>query len=434
VKSVKPSAASRKYALHAWLFFFAIALMPVMQPVVLELHEHTVIAADCLFVLSGIAWLYAIFARGTKVYGSVLQWPACAYLTACIAATIFSREPLTSVSSLAIDFYVVGLAFLTANLLRSEAAWNAFSRAWLAGTAITALAGTAGVALFYFGIRNGNFALSGYGSLPAGPYPRIRGLFLNANMACNYLSVGLLLVLAAMRAGWLNRKMAVALLALITIALWFTLSPGIGGAALGVALWLRARSKSAGRTLRARWANGTGIFIAAFFLWALLPLPNQLEATGIRGLILHPHPSSRVECWATAIHTIHAHPVIGIGPGVNNPCPAFVTPNGEFIELGEAHNTYLNVAALKGIVGLAALLWLFWSLAARLRLSAGHDAASLMTLALSIAFVEGVLYQGLSSSFEHTRHLWVVMGALAASYDRNFNTASRPISGSARTD
>jgi len=111
-----------------------------------------------------------------------------------------------------------------------------------------------------------------------------------------------------------------------------------------------------------------------------------------------------------------------------------VTPNGEFIELGEAHNTYLNVAALKGIVGLAALLWLFWSLAARLRLSAGHDAASLMTLALSIAFVEGVLYQGLSSSFEHTRHLWVVMGALAASYDRNFNTASRPISGSARTD
>ena len=57
-----------------------------------------------------------------------------------------------------------------------------------------------GVVLFYAGRRtpDENFAVSVFGSVPTGDYPRVRGLFLNANMACGFLIAGLVFALAVL--------------------------------------------------------------------------------------------------------------------------------------------------------------------------------------------------------------------------------------------
>jgi len=77
------------------------------------------------------------------------------------------------------------------------------------------------------------------------------------------------------------------------------------------------------------------------------------------------------------------------------------------MHVSDAHNVFLNVAAQAGLVGLAGLLML---MAYAMRLSRANSVA----LVLGLTFLNGFAYQGLTGSFEDTRHLWVLFGILIA--------------------
>src|ERR1051325_3088124 len=137
--------------------------------------------------------------------------------------------------------------------------------------------------------------VGGYGSLPPGAYPRVVGTFLNFNMLCNYLSVGVLLALAAKRAGWLPVSIASPIAIAASVAAAFTVSPGLGGLLLGLALWIWAGERG---NREGAFALLFAIGAATAFFLATLVSPANTGATGVTLPIVHKRlePSSRLLC------------------------------------------------------------------------------------------------------------------------------------------
>jgi O-antigen ligase len=180
-------------------------------------------------------------------------------------------------------------------------------------------------------------------------------------------------------------------------------------------LWLWV-DWQAGHPHRARLALLVGCAGAAAMFVATLVSPTQLSHDGVMGAIRQHdvQPSSRLLCWEAALNTVREHPLLGEGTGLPMPCPAYLHVSGVYIHLQDAHNSFLNIAALTGLAAfLAIAVWLLaragrWSL---------DSPDNIVVTTLAIAFVEAFLYQGLSSSFEHTRHLWALAGLLAAAVE-----------------
>ena len=111
-------------------------------------------------------------------------------------------------------------------------------------------------------------------------------------------------------------------------------------------------------------------------------------------------PSGRFRVWNRTWHVFLEHPFIGRGLG---------------IEVRDAHNLWLSVMAQQGMLGLLAFALVAGALVLRFRtvLTRGSEVAVLRT-GLELALVAGLLFPSLSGSFEDTRHLWVLMGLVAA--------------------
>ena len=125
-------------------------------------------------------------------------------------------------------------------------------------------------------------------------------------------------------------------------------------------------------------------------------------------------PSARVLCWRDALHTASAHKWLGKGPGSEVAAVEYTTASGEQQLLTDAHNTFLSIVAQKGVPGLAAFCGLLVFVLRRPRLHTVGRPAVVIHAAVWIALVQALLYQGLGGSWEHTRHIWVLIGLAAA--------------------
>jgi putative inorganic carbon (hco3(-)) transporter len=239
--------------------------------------------------------------------------------------------------------------------------------------------------------------------LPVGNYPRIYGFFANGNMLCNYVIVSVCLTLYARRTGLLAPRPAVALLAALGLTAALTISAGLGGLAVAVAVWLLCMADAPAKRLRARLA-----LVAALAFAAAFQLATSVSTTSA-GLA----PSSRAMAWSDALRTFFAHPLLGKGAGTEVADAWWRNPSGVLEHLTEAHNVWLSVAAQEGALGLLAfasvVAWLLW----RWRHPA-PGADRVLISALGAAFCGALLVQGLTGAFEDTRHLWVLMGLMAA--------------------
>jgi O-antigen ligase len=140
-------------------------------------------------------------------------------------------------------------------------------------------------------------------------------------------------------------------------------------------------------------------------------------------------PSGRLQTWRDAAATWKRHPFLGQGPGTVVADVAYRTPSGTLRGLTDAHSVYLSVAAQTGILGLAALVLLFGGTFVRLAgpslardslapVSPGPGSSAHVERAwpraLFAALLGAFFYQGLSGSFEETRHIWALLGLGAA--------------------
>jgi O-antigen ligase len=389
-----PTAKLARSAFSPWMLVALVISIPLMKPAV----AYPIIIGDIVFLgLAAAIAVDGLLGRIAVEWDKAL-WPLPAYVAALAPSLLASGDWFASVFKLAMTGYLAALAFATSLAARDAAIVRQAILAWLAATA--ALITLTGLSLIAYSIGPDtaiySYSRSHFGSLPPGHYPRLSLSFFNANMACNYLTVSLGLLTIAFREKWLGGTLSLFLLIGIVAAGLSTLSPGLGGIALamgvgGYLLW------------RSRGLLAAGATVAGLALFAACLSPTTAF-----------EPSARVYIWSAAASEFIAHPVLGHGIGIEAVSVDFLNPGGFLQHVTDAHNVFLSIAVQAGLFGLAGLTLL---IAYVIQLSRANSVA----LGLGLTFLNGFAYQGLTGSFEDTRHLWLLLGLLIAASRLPFN-------------
>lgn len=391
-------------------FLLLIFSLGFMQPSV-EARGLTLPFTDMLFILTFILWGVALVRRVIDVQFDGIYILFALYALGMLLSVVFSQNLAVSITKYLGELYLIGLALMTVNLVRSLEMLKKVIFAWLIASAVAAGVGALAVAFFYLGYSNfiTDFALHHFGSLPPGNYPRIQGTFHYPSLFCNYLTVSLLMLFAARKLDWIGRALFAVLGTVIGIAVAFTVTPGISGVLLGIAIWVALLLRAQGRPTLSKLAmSGGTLAVTGLLVVSTITLISDPTSP----YRFNPH---RPLIWQSAFQTFLEYPFFGKGVGLGVAEVIFYPPSGGAQLLTDAHNTLLSVAAQAGLVAAIPLLLICIAVVRQtLPLKFGDGATSIMRLCFGVAFVSAFLCQGIVGSFEDTRHLWVLIGLIIA--------------------
>jgi O-antigen ligase len=408
-----PESARARLLPSDWLLSALIFATPFMKPSL----SRQVIGADLLFVVLALAVTIEVLLGLRRLCWIAGFGALVAYVAGPSPSLLATSDLDRSLFKYATEFYLIGLAGVTAWMIDSEIKFRRAVLAWLAATALVCLDGV--LSLVAFATGRGTWLLdysgNGFGSLPPGNYPRLALTFFGANMACNYLTVSLALAFLARNLGYTSRSTCWLLLAGIAVAALSTISAGLGGIALLAGLWLWVRHRGDFPPI-ATTGLVLGLAGAAVFVIALvvMPIPHPTAPFLIRlpgGATVY--GAGHLLTWSAALKQFLHHPLIGIGLGIDPIHVGLANPTG-FEVLTDSHNIFLSIAAQCGLAGLAGLAALLAFVIARTPWSAGIRGKQLPQLVLGATFLDVFVYQGLGGSFEDTRHIWVLLGLFMA--------------------
>jgi O-antigen ligase len=406
-------------AAQALLLLFIVSI-PFMQPPI-PLLGFQAVASDFLFLALAAFWGMLVLLRRTPLVLDRAWWFVGAYFAAMLASAAARGMPPGLAVKLLTQAYLVAIPVIVCSLLRDEAALRRAVLWWLAGSAVVAAVAIASLGVFVIDPHHPLLRLTRFytGTLPPGDYPRLRMTFLNGNLACNYLTVSLALLLAARHLRWVGKGLFVALTAGLLVSAATTISPGLGGVALALGLWLwlllRERRPAVGRAALIAGAVAAVLVLPAM---ALTPILHRTAPFLIPVPALHTvlAPAGRLMTWMDATRNFLSAPLLGRGIGADAVKVAYLDPAGHMQHLTDAHNMFLNIAAQCGLVGVAALVALVAHMVRRtLPLRLPRGGAGVIRLAAGLGLLNGLVYQGLGGSFEDSRHLWLAFGLLLAS-------------------
>ncbi|MFL6726119.1 MAG: O-antigen ligase family protein [Sphingomicrobium sp.] len=389
------------------LLLFAFSLFWMKDPLIIG--GLPAIPADLIFVVTAMLLALAWAGGESRPSWSAGFVPLILYFGALAISAIFAADLRTSAFKVATQAYLIAVPVLVYNLVET---WDDLRRlflAYLAGAAVVAFIGVATLLLFPFFGHHSFLAwpLHHFGTLPPGPYPRLEVTFEYPAMMANYLALALMLLILAERQAWIAPPIARLLGGGMLLTALFALTPGFGGLLLmlGVWFWHREQGSAPGRLfLSAGLAAGVlGALVAA-----VTPILHRTAPflIWVPGLPVPLAPAVRLLAWMDAARTFLAHPLVGIGIGGEPVHVPYVNPSGEFTIVTDAHNMPLSIAAqtgIVGVIGMAAIL----VFAARETIR-GRE----IVFGLSLAFLSGLVVEGLVGSFEDARHLWLAYGLM----------------------
>ncbi|MEQ7873273.1 hypothetical protein ABDK56_04625 [Sphingomonas sp. ASV193] len=358
----------------------------------------TLSLTEALFTVAAGCWVAALLRGETRLKVEPGDLPILGYVGLLLVATVAAGTLVPE--RIAILGYSAALALLASRLAAGQV--ERAARRWLWASAIPAGVGVLALALFVFGIRL-DYALHPFGTLAPGPYPRLQSTFAFPAMLCTYLTVSVLLLLHARRAGWIGRGKFLTIGGASAITALYCLTPGLGGLALAIGGWL---TLSDGRS---RWwlAGGAAALAGSVVAAALTPVAHPSAHWSIE-MLGHPfYPAVRWLAWSDALRLWAAHPLVGTGLTGGPVSVDYLDPGGAWHNVTDAHDVYLNIAAQTGLVGLAGLALLIGWVTVSLR---GNGLGATLALAWLAAFAA----EGLTGSYEDARHLWVLLGLVAA--------------------
>lgn len=403
----------------AWMFCGYVVMLPIVRPFSHAFDRVLIQYADVFFLLIFLLWIGAVLNSRIELPASPLLYAIAFLLMAFIISTVFSSQPSKSLLKMIGIVYLAAIAMVAMSISDEAVIFRRIVICWLIGTIVVITGTIVGLAGFVFGFdeKSSNFFLSHYGSLPTGNYPRIRSFFENANMTTNYLNVSLLMVLLAHTLGFLNKTLTILLVAGISVAAFFTLSPGIGGLILSASLWIWAtRSKISTRIRNSALIFGSLLAVFIFFSTIISPASIFREGGEVRPINeWQVQPSVRLKVWNNSIDRAFENPLVGRGTGTDAAKVYYKTISGQGQSIRDAHNAWLNVFGQTGCLGLAAFLFLSFSVWRLLRFQFPNVGESEnIVIALSCAVAGSFFYQNLFGSYEDARHLWLLFGMLAA--------------------
>lgn len=409
-----------KLKAEQWLYVLFVASLPFASLFQLKFFGQSVQLSDLLFVGSAIVWVFSLLTRRKDFVWSWFYLCLAAYALSAVLSTITSINPAQSSVKLLGKFYLVGIAFLTVNILTSGGVLIRVLQGWILGAGLALFLSLLGIVLFYAGLKDPSQNLvvhPVFGSLPSGNYPRIEGFFLYPAMLCNYLSVSWVFALLLVSVGWLKtHRFWIFSIALFVIDA-FTLTPGLGGIFLVAGYFFGRKLEKAQKPVLGRWVFATGILAASAFLFAAAFTVFTFSKDGIgiplaNGEIIASH---RAVAWSGAFETFLQNPVFGYGIDMPVTKSRFTGPFGNRHILTDAHNTYLSVLGETGLAGfltfMSIVCFLTWSLMRRDTKTEFHN---IIRICLLLALLDAFFYQSLTGSYEDARHLWVLFGVIAA--------------------
>lgn len=410
------------------LFLLLIFSFVFAQPALISVKGFRILFTDVIFLFTFFFWILSLLLGKNDFRRGNFYIPLTLYLGAMFLSAVFSEDPQRSFIKLSGVFYLLGLAILAFNLVKTPETAKKIFFVWLAATFISCLISVVTLALFYIDRSNPLllYTLSHYGTLPPGNYPRIHSTFLNANMFCNYLNVSIMPALAALRLGWIEKNVFFVFILIFSIGAFFTLSPGLGGIGLSVGLWFWLVFREKKQLMLSRLSLIFGILTAILFFLFVLATPNDNPLSPYKIKIpvftnFFVYPSERLLTWQSALENFRENPVFGRGLGMDAVDETNVIASGQIHTITDAHQLWLNLAVETGIIGLAAAFFLtIFFLRAVKPLHFCKNLNSVWRISLALAFVGAFIYQGLSGSFEDARHLWMLIG-LAGSFMESEN-------------
>lgn len=372
---------------------------------------------DFIFPIASALFFISILLKKTSFRWHNFYWLLLFYFAAMLFSSVFSINPQQSFIKLLGEIYLLGLAILTFNLVKTQQHFKQVVLVWLGGMFLTLIIGILTVFLFYFQPSNPLlfYTTSIYGAFPVGNYPRLTSVFASSSMFCNFLNVSLIFLFIAEKLKYIGTKIFWILFVLLAICAFFTFSSGFGGLVLAIGVWLWAGNSD--NKLIAKTALFGSIFVAILFFsinfFALQKYPNAPYSINIPLLEVELLPSSRLLVWSDSLKTFSENFFSGIGLGQNACYVSFQNTDGTAAFLTDAHNIFLSVAAQNGIFGLLAIAAISFNFVRKFSLSSLNlNSASFTKNALALAFICAFFYQGLTGSFEDTRHLWFLIGLI----------------------
>jgi O-antigen ligase len=334
--------------------------------------------------------------RRTPADAAWIAWALTSLLaTLCAIPEAHSWHPMKKI-------LLIPLAHVAAFALGGTRTRRAL-RLLVAATAVTALAA---MLVFWLGERPANGRLAAWSH-----YMTFSGQIL-------------LVLPAAACAAWKTRgrtrgwyAIAVAVLAL-ALALTFTRSAWLGVIAAFVMVLLRRRS---------RWLWGLPVVILLLFFVA----PERYRERALSSFDpTHPMNQERVQLWKTGLEIWRDHPWTGVGLGDLIPVNRLYVDPGVEVVHGHLHSNLIQVLATRGILGVAAFVWLqvgFAILLWRARASDTETAALLLGVWGSFwGFQLMGLFEWNFGDVEVMIPLYFLLGA-AAAQQRNGTSPAAPL-------
>jgi hypothetical protein len=404
------------------LIYCLVASLAFMRPA-LYMHGISIMSADILFMaivcVCGSILMHRFFYQEFSNYYYLIVL----YFLTMAASAIFSGANMNSFFvRLLSELYLLSLPVI---ILLSIVNYHDLRRAvlaWLAGTTVIVVLAVASLSLALANPVHPYLKLVQHhlGSLPLGPFVRYKLTYNNPNMLGAYLTASLMMALLAAARGWIGSTWSMILISGIAMTMVATFSAGIGGGILGGTIWYWARYRHT-RPWFARMILLAGIVVGITFVLAQaltpVPYPHPLFTIALPGFDLVLSPASRMQAWIDALRTFAAHPITGVGVGMDVAHVRFVEPGGARVMLRDAHNVLFSVAASCGLLGVAALMAIVIAVWRDTRssipqASISHTAVDLPTFAFGSAILNILVYQGIGGSFEDARFVWVVIGFL----------------------
>lgn len=399
------------------LLVFSLAFVYPFFPI----YNQRIPFTDFIFIAVFLVWTFGILTKRLSIKFHFFFLLSAFYLFALFISVIFSANPRSSFFKFLGEVYLVFLTIIVFNFAENLERIKNLTLAWLCGTLVVLLLGIFTIFLFYSGVENSLLDIfqNHYGTVPVGNYPRIKLTFFHSNMLCNYLSVSLLLTIAAGKLGWINSHFSKVLIGLILLISLFTFSPGIGGIALslGIFHWLYFKSESKFAFAKISLTGGISIAFVFIFLliFAMQSHPDAPFVLKIPFIEKEFFASSRIMVWSATLENFQNNFWTGIGLGEDVCRVRYLNPSGVLEDLRDGHNTILNVSAQSGILGFVAILIInIYLLVKIFSFKEINSQSGLLYNCFGIAILSAFIYQGLSGSYEETRHLWVLCGLFLA--------------------
>ncbi|HEY8774920.1 MAG TPA: O-antigen ligase family protein [Gaiellaceae bacterium] len=393
-------------SLIAGLALFVVLTFPDQLPGALGVGSTL---AKPLGVVILISWLLTIVGDRERLVpflpreAPVLTYTLLALVVWSLASLIWASDRSLTLHSVSRLVQLVALIFVTYSAVRRPKDLLILVWAFLLGAAVTSV-----------------YALAN-GTLRGG---RLTGGIFNPNTLAAEIVVAIVMatfLLIATRRGFL-RLLLLAFVSVFAVAFVQTQSrSGILALAAAFAFALVVGGPLRGRlTATVLIAASIGL---AYYVYAA-PLQLRERVTSIVTETSQASPL-REDTWHIALQMTRAHPVHGVGLG-NFPAleSQYFTSNLNIVQVGSlrrfqlvVHNTYLEILAELGIVGLtlfaAVLAMTIGRVVAMLAQPAREGGTPLLARAIAAATV-GVMMSQVFNSGEYSKQLWVLLGMAVA--------------------